>query len=461
MKNIFKIHKEERQPLFLAFLLFFALNALMVFYHHEQFMRGGKLGFWTIFSRDFEISGFDFYTYLTLSKWDGYYTEFRHPLLQFLWYPFYLINHWQMGITEKNLSTVIVAIIMVILSCYSFIFMHRIFREVMGLCQIDSNLLSTLFFSFGYIMVSVFAPDHFGISLFFLTMALYIAGCQLNKQEEMPVWQCALLFLFTAGVTLSNGVKIFLCALFTKGKRLFSIKYLLLGCIIPTLAISILAIWQNETYIKPHKEAGARIAAQRSAKDSVFKAQMAANQQHWKQINGKQIKKEGVWAWANLSVSRPHSLVENWFGESLILHRDHLLQDIGQHRPIFVPYNSPLQYILEAVIVILFGLGLWTGRHSKFLWMVASCVAFDTVIHFGLGFGLNEVYIMTAHWTFIIPIAIGYLLKIQQQKILYQKGESLKKSFKYQSLLRMTLMMISVFLLSYNGILIFQHLYNY
>lgn len=444
MKNIFKISKEESMPLLVACLVFITLNILMVLYHYDQFSRGGNVGYWTIFSRDFEVSGFDFYTYLTLSKWDGYYTEFRHPLLQFLWYPFYLINHWQMALTETNLSIHIVAVVMVVLSCYSFLFMRRILREVLELGEFDSNLLTGFFFSLGYIMVSVFAPDHFGVSLFFLTMTLYIAGIHLKRKEEMPIWQCALLFFLTAGITLSNGAKTFLCALFNNGKRLFNTKYLLLGCIIPTIAIGALAIWQNEAFIKPHKEAGARIVAQRSAKDSVFKAQVAASQQHWKQINGKQIKKEGVWAWANLSVSRPHSLVENWFGESLILHRDHLLEDIGQHRPIFVPYDSPLQYILEAIIVIMLGIGLWMGRHSKFLWMVASCVAFDVVIHFGLGFGLNEVYIMTAHWAFFIPIAIGFLLKTMKPK--------------YLPNLRMVLMMLAVFLFFYNGLLVYQHL---
>ncbi len=444
MSNIFKIKKEERIPVLIACIVFIVLNVFMVMYHYDQFTRGGKVGYWTIFSRDFEVSGFDFYTYLTLSKWDGYYTEFRHPLLQFLWYPFYLINHWQMSLTEKNISIHLVAVVMVVLSVYSFIFMRRILREVMELEKNDANILTALFFSFAYIMVSVFVPDHFGISLFFLTMTLYIAGMKLKRKEEMPIWQCALLFFLTAGVTLSNGVKTFICALFNNGKHLFTKKYLLLGCIIPTLAIGALAIWQNETYIKPHKEAGARIIAQRSAKDSVFKAQIEASQKHWKQINGKQIKKEGVWAWANLSVSRPRSLVENCFGESLILHREHLLQDIGQHRPIFVAYDTPMQYILEGVIVLLLVAGLWNGRKKKFLWMVGSCVAFDMMIHFGLGFGLNEVYIMTAHWAFIIPIAFGYLMK--------------QASTQTRSILRMAVTMLAVFLFWYNGTLIFRHL---
>ena len=33
------------------------------------------------------------------------------------------------------------------------------------------------------------------------------------------------------------------------------------------------------------------------------------------------------------------------------------------------------------------------------------------LLHIVMRFALTDVYIMTAHWAFIIPIAIGYLLK--------------------------------------------------
>ena len=32
-------------------------------------------------------------------------------------------------------------------------------------------------------------------------------------------------------------------------------------------------------------------------------------------------------------------------------------------------------------------------------------------VHISLGFGINEVYIMTAQWAFIIPLAMAYLLR--------------------------------------------------
>ena len=139
------------------------------------------------------MSGFDVFTYLTVSKWNAYYTEFRHPLLPFLWYPFYLLNYWQMQLTDKNIAIILVAVVMTILSTYSFVFIRRTFREILQLDKLDSNLLSALFFSFAYIMLSSFVPDHFGLSMFMLTLTFYVAGKHIVSREKMPAWQTATL----------------------------------------------------------------------------------------------------------------------------------------------------------------------------------------------------------------------------------------------------------------------------
>ena len=45
------------------------------------------------------------------------------------------------------------------------------------------------------------------------------------------------------------------------------------------------------------------------------------------------------------------------------------------------------------------------------MWMCLSFFALDMILHIGLGFGINEVYIMTAHWAYVIPLCIGCLIK--------------------------------------------------
>ncbi len=91
MNNIFRIKKEERLFALITLIVIIAFNVLMITYHFDDFGKP-KAGFWTLFTKNFQISGFDPYTYLTLSKWKVYYTEYRHPMLPFFLYPFSLLN---------------------------------------------------------------------------------------------------------------------------------------------------------------------------------------------------------------------------------------------------------------------------------------------------------------------------------------------------------------------------------
>lgn len=45
------------------------------------------------------------------------------------------------------------------------------------------------------------------------------------------------------------------------------------------------------------------------------------------------------------------------------------------------------------------------------MWMAMSMFLFDMLLHVGLNFASADVYIMTAHWAFVIPIAVAYLVK--------------------------------------------------
>ena len=73
MNNIFRIKKEERLFALITLIVIIAFNVLMITYHFDDFGKP-KAGFWTLFTKNFQISGFDPYTYLTLSKWKVYYT---------------------------------------------------------------------------------------------------------------------------------------------------------------------------------------------------------------------------------------------------------------------------------------------------------------------------------------------------------------------------------------------------
>ena len=413
--HIFKIQKEERWLALIIFALLAILNGLVIAKYNAPFTQITN-DYYKNFIRHFCVSGFDPLTYWVLSDWSAAYNVYRHPLLAFYMYVPYLINMGLMKLTGYNCALYIAVIIQMFCAFYSMVFLYRIFREVIELGKWASHALTLLFFSFGYVMVSAIVPDHFVISMLLLILALYVSGRRMKNHHDFKIWQSVLYFLLTAGTSLNNGLKIFFSALFVNGKRFFRPKHLLLAVILPAGLLWGFCYWEYRTYVWPNEMARKEAKAKKEAakKDSIQKAKQLAKKEAKKKRGPKQgapLTKVGFMSWTDISTSRTESVVENLMGESIQLHPDYLLGDELRHRPMIVKYRYWWNYAVEGIISLLFLAGIWHGRKSKYLWLVLSYFALDMVLHIGLGFGINEVYIMTAHWIYALPIAMGFLIK--------------------------------------------------
>ena len=482
--DIFKIKKEERWLALGIFLALAILNGVVIARYAGTFTLVTD-DYYKNFIRHFCVSGFDPLTYWVLSDWNAAYNVYRHPLLAFYMYIPYLINMGLMKLTGYNCALFIAVIIQMFCGFYATLFLQRIFREVLELDKAASSILTLLFFSFGYVMVTCIVPDHFVISMLLLILALYVSGRRIKHNHPLKIWQTVVYFVLTAGTSLNNGLKIFFSALFVNRKRFFRPKYLLLAVILPAALLWGFCRWEYRTFVWPvemaRKEMKAKKASEKKARqermaqlkhikdsltkdsiqrglkiitpeeivqkaknDSIQKAkQLARNEARKKRApkQGAPIMKGEFMNWTDATSSRTLSIVENLMGESIQLHQDYVLQDELRHRPMFVNYRYAFNYIVEALIIILFLAGIWAGRKSRYLWLVMSYFGLDMLLHIGLGFGLNEVYIMSGHWIYALPIAIGFLLKETRHQ-------------RYSLYLKSLLLTIGLFLLIYNGILI-------
>lgn len=482
--DIFKIKKEERWLALGIFLALAILNGVVIARYAGTFTLVTDDSYKN-FIRHFCVSGFDPLTYWVLSDWNAAYNVYRHPLLAFYMYIPYLINMGLMKLTGYNCALFIAVIIQMFCGFYATLFLQRIFREVLELDKAASSILTLLFFSFGYVMVTCIVPDHFVISMLLLILALYVSGRRIKHNHPLKIWQTVVYFVLTAGTSLNNGLKIFFSALFVNRKRFFRPKYLLLAVILPAALLWGFCRWEYRTFVWPvemaRKEMKAKKAAEKKARqermaqlkqikdsltkdsiqrglkiitpeeiaqkaknDSIQKAKQLARNEARKKRGPKQgapIMKGEFMNWTDATSSRTLSIVENLMGESIQLHQDYVLQDELRHRPMFVNYRYAFNYIVEALIIILFLAGIWAGRKSRYLWLVMSYFGLDMLLHIGLGFGLNEVYIMSGHWIYALPIAIGFLLKETRHQ-------------RYSLCLKSLLLTIGLFLLIYNGILI-------
>lgn len=461
IKDIFCIRREERCLALVLLAIIVALNVLVICKYYYLFTPLSD-NYWKLFINNFHISGFDPITLSVVSNWHSGYTVFRHPLLAFFMYVPYLINQALMWLTGINCAVFIVATIQVACAFYSGIFIYRIFRQVVQCSRAQSTLLTFFFFSLAFVLVTSIVPDHFVISMMLLLLTLWVTGRKMLSGRPMTKWQTFVLFVLTAGTSLNNGAKTFLAALFANGKRFFRPAFLFLAVALPAAIVWETGqvayhklVWPGEMARKKARAERAEAQKKRAQEAQLAQAKkdtlqadsflaLAASHRisadsarvlritadsirqgkHHKAAPAKKhsaklgvpIAKEGYMSWTDISTSRLWSIIENLFGESIQLHRDHLLEDEFRSRPMIIHYRSPLSYVVEALVVALFVIGIWCGRRSKFMWLCFSFFALDMALHIGLGFGINEVYIMSAHWIYVIPIAAAFALKSAMQR---------------------------------------------
>lgn len=405
------LRKEERPVAIVALIVFVALNALLIANHWQSFTRGAHVGFWSVFYNHLNMSGYDIFSLIFISCMRLHWNALRHPLFVALLLPLFWLNHQIMPPTEFNAAVLLMGALLVAADVWGAVLMHRLLRDVVEVNRMDAVLLTALFYGFAHVMIATMVPDHFALSLPLLLLTLLIAGRRLKEGKPMKLWQSALLFFLTAGMTLTNGVKVALAAWFVNGRKVFSWRSIL-SFVVPTLLLGAIYVWQQDAIVAPQERKIKRIEATVAKKDPARIAKLKEHDDFVKQQNGEALTKSvPLLEWSDMTTSRWQSAVDNLFGESLQLHRDYLLEDVQQTRPVFVEYRSAVNYIVEALVVLLLVAGAWIARREKFFLMVLSWFAFDMIMHMGFGFGINEVYIMTAHWAFIIPIAAGYILR--------------------------------------------------
>ncbi|MBQ7472655.1 MAG: hypothetical protein IJS97_09610 [Prevotella sp.] len=401
-----RLRKDERLSTGLMFLFITVMNVLAVYKYQDVMMNTHRWFRWKFF-KVYELSGFDPINYAVTSAWEPGYDVYRHPLLSFLMYPFYWVNKGLMELTGYNCSQWVLLPVVVFSATLSYVLLRRILTDILRLASWDATLLSVLTWGYAYMMLCSVVPDHFIFSLPCLLLALYAFHSSLFTHRS-PLF--IFLFILTAGVTLTNGVKVWLCSLFSV--RTWKMQLLFLMAAALLLGVS---HWQYKQLVEPvqqvRKAEQKRVEEKRSKKPG-YKPKKYVSR------NGKPLANLPFIQWTDVTTPRDTTLVENFFGESLQFHQSYFVQDIWKKRPVFVQYDWWLNYVIELFMVVLIVAGAWLNRHSRFLWLCLSWLAVDVGLHLILGFTINEVYIMSPHWLFLLTICMAGLYQRVPVKVL-------------------------------------------
>jgi hypothetical protein len=200
-------------------------------------------------------------------------------------------------------------------------------------------------------------------------------------------------------VTLTNGIKILISILFER----FSFKKKLIWIV--GITVAFLIVMTTVYYLSGKIEQG-----RSSNKTEISAAEV--NPEIKPVINTSKL--PGFLIPFNFRVPFFPSLLENFIGESLILHKVDLGKDITHGRPVLLNYDSILNYFVTISLFLIFILGFILNRKNKFVIYLFCFWMVDLFIHIICRFGLDEIYIYSSHWLMLMPIIFAYMLKKSQ-----------------------------------------------
>lgn len=409
--GLMRLNRDEWAIGVIVLLLVGLFQFLLIMKFHGLFSAYSDIN-WNVFMRNFHMSGFDPYIYKVVTDYEPVYDIFRHPLLHLLLYPFYLLNQLLWMLTGINCVQFVVGGLMSVCAFLSSVFLYRILHGQIGVGRWLSALLVLFFFGFAYVLLAAFLPDHFGLSLCCLLLVLSRAGEKLKNGSSFSMVEALLLTILTAGITLTNGIIVVMAVFLTNGRRFLNFRNLLLTVVFPFVLLLVVAATTDYVLSR-----GVTLS------ENTMNHQLESTE---------------------VGASRGDIVVENFFGESLQMHRKHILGDVLVKRPVVVKYSWQVQYVVEAIIVALFLIGIWCGRRSRLMWLCVACFGFSVLLHLVVAFGINEVYIMTAHWAYVIPVAIAFLL-VRANRVA-----------KWTTVFLLSV--VTIYLWTYHGVLLYHYL---
>ena len=75
------------------------------------------------------------------------------------------------------------------------------------------------------------------------------------------------------------------------------------------------------------------------------------------------------------------------------------------------PYPTPLFYIPITIIFMMVVISIIQNHRHHLIQFFCCSFGFDILMHFGIGYGMEEAQLFCGHWLFFLPILLGMFIK--------------------------------------------------
>lgn len=330
---------------------------------------------------DTEIYSFDYLRHAELMSDYHFigYGRFRHPLFSWLIMPITLFGQSTLEKFGESGFWVYLCVMFSLIVWGAVLLMRRLLEKGARLGKLEAIVTTALFVSFAQVWLHAGMPETYGLSMLLAILFLNLLTIKFTD-HKVELWSWGVMAGLMGGVTLTQGVKTAIAYVVAKKPRL---KHLLLvGAALVAIVGLLIAFFYVRMKLRTYFNPGSRGFA-------------GAYHELFAPLTG--------WAMSP----------REWFHRAYVFFSEPIIVrgEAFEQRTIEGGYDSVIQPIL---LFLLYFVALWgaiRGRKALLVQVLCAMMSVDIVIHFVLGWGLEEAQLYGAHWFFTIPVLVGYAIK--------------------------------------------------
>lgn len=352
---------------FLYFLSFALLFLFIALPHNPQV---GMMGY--------DTGGYIEYPPMMLNFENIFHWNLRHPILALYYLPAVIFDYI-LNLFDINIRWILFILNSDIYMALTITLLYRLL-ENLNIDKFISAISVIMFCSFAYVILFSIQVESFVVSMFFLLLMLNVF---IDNKKNVVADN--IVFMGLAGATSTNGLKLFMSFAF----QAKSLKEYICRCLTSVILFCIL--------ILPNLY-------------NLYERIFVMHQSIKYVLLGDSLNYRGS------DLSKLYLLLTNFLSEPLLFHNVNGV--IYSKESILLPsYENVFPFFIVCAILLLFIISIIWCRKEKIAKLFFATFFFDIIMHFVIGYGIEEGQLFCAHWFFYIPIFIALLCnKLKQIK---------------------------------------------
>ena len=318
--------------------------------------------------------------------------EAAHPLISVVLLPIEIICELVSTVINLKTKTLVVIFFTSFSVSASILFVFKYLKDIIQLDVFRCLLLSMLFGFFANSLIISFTPESYPFSMALLTFILYYFSINLKENNKIPDFNIFLLTISTGGITITNAIKVLIPVLFFKDlsfKQRVQKYALHMGILVVIVVVFfiLLNLLTGSTaerfyFVTKYKNAFFRFQENDRIND-LYKLPY--------------LKSAILYFWGAPLLFAELSTIPFY-------------SDASSYPQLYIlEYPHFWQYLTIALLFVLCFFSVIRNFKLKFVQILLLFFSVDVFIHLVLKWGLHNAVIYGGHWTFLVPLLMGWL----------------------------------------------------